>query len=256
MLVFHIHLQQRLRGGFPVAGQRQEIAVAIGMVDIAAEIFARGIHAHAQRAIGIEPVAQIGRDVARALFVGAQGHAAHMFGALGAVVDQPRRFVDPGLQPGQSLEDLHLLLVFQRDRLLAHRAQSVDAVAVGGVERVAAQHEVFVITDGGIRIAGRGIGAQYLAEHARLAVEQLLALDHRNRCRRIQQRRGAKTAQRGGGIGALTTHVDRIQLDGRTVRLLLGQDRRGDAQRQRQSERTTRQQGRAGCVHAQDSKKG
>ncbi|MFC3564646.1 hypothetical protein ACFONE_04865 [Xanthomonas dyei] len=103
MLIFHIQLQQRLRTDLPVTGQRQKIAVAVGVIDIAVDVFACGIHAQAQRALGTEPVAQVGGDIARALLVGTQGHAAHMLGAFGAVVDQPGRFVDARLQPGQAL---------------------------------------------------------------------------------------------------------------------------------------------------------
>lgn len=109
-----------------------------------------------------------------------------MLGPLGAVVDQPGRFVDARLQPGQAFEQLHLLLVFQCDRLFAYRAHAVDAVAVGGIERIAAHHEVFVIADRRVRIAGGGIGAQYLTEYARLTIEQLRTIDDRDRGGRVQ----------------------------------------------------------------------
>lgn len=45
VLIFHVQLQQRLRGDLPVAGQRQEIAVAVGMIDIAVDVFACGVDA-------------------------------------------------------------------------------------------------------------------------------------------------------------------------------------------------------------------
>lgn len=212
------------------------------MIDIAVDVFACGVDAHAQRAFGTEPVAQIGGEIARALFVGAQGHAAHVLGPLGAVVDQPGRFVDARLQPGQTLEELYLLLVFQRDRLFAHRAHAVDTVAVGGIERIAAHHEVFVIANGRIRIASGSIGTQDFTEHACLTIEQLLTIDERDRRGCVQQPGCAESAQCRAGLDALATHVDRIQFDGIGVGLLLRQCR-GAAQRQYQRERAAGEQG-------------
>lgn len=58
MLIFHVQLQQRLRGDLPVAGQRQEIAIAVGMIDIAVDVFACGVDAQSQRALCTEPVAR------------------------------------------------------------------------------------------------------------------------------------------------------------------------------------------------------
>ncbi|MCW0425716.1 hypothetical protein NB713_003659 [Xanthomonas sacchari] len=244
VLVFHVQLQGRLRIDVPVRGQRQEIAVAVGVIDIAAQGLVRGVDAQAELALAAEPVAQVHRRAAAAVVVAAQHQAAHVLRALGLVVDHAGRGGDAGQHPGQALEHLHLFLVLQRHVLFAGDGQAVDAVAVGRIQRIAAHQEVLVVADRRVAVADRGVGAQHLAEHAHLAVGQLRAIDGVDRHRRVQQRRVAIAAQAAAVVRLATLHVDRVQFDrglraGGRRRSVGGQrrQRQGDGQGQREGVR-------------------
>ncbi|MCW0462741.1 hypothetical protein NB717_003809 [Xanthomonas sacchari] len=100
VLVFHVQLQGRLRVDVPVRGQRQEVAVAVGVIDIAAQGLVRGVDAQAELTLAAEPVAQVHRRTSAAVVVAVQHQAAHVLRALGLVVDHAGRGGDAGQHPG------------------------------------------------------------------------------------------------------------------------------------------------------------
>ena len=100
-----------------------------------------------------EPAADIGGNVAAAPVVGGHRHRTHIGGTLGHVVDQPAGFRHTALQAGQAFEQLHLLLVFEADVLLAGDGAPIDLVTAGRVQRETAHHEVLVIADRGVAFA-------------------------------------------------------------------------------------------------------
>ncbi|MNZ37956.1 hypothetical protein D3C78_554170 [compost metagenome] len=133
------------------------------------------VGAQAELPLTAKPAAQVGGQVALALFVGRYRYAAHILGALGHVIDQPARRRHATVQARKALEQFDLLLVLQRHVLLAGDGLAIDAVAAGGIEFEAAHVEVFVIADRGVAFADRRIALQHFAEFAYLAVlDQLL----------------------------------------------------------------------------------
>ena len=248
VLVLGVELQQGVGADVPVQRQRGEIALAVGMVDIGADVFVGQVDAHAHLLFGTEPAADVCGQVAFTLFVGGHRDRAHIFRALAHVVDQPAGLGDAALQAGQALEHFDLLLVFQGDVLFAGDRAAVDLVAARRVEGEAANHEVLVVADRGVAVADRGVVFQYFAEQARLLVLQAGFGDHRDGRRRVQQRRVIETGH--GGVfrlvvgGCLAEDGDGVQ--GRILGLH-GRGGEGDAQGE---------QGVAiGCSHVESAPK-
>ncbi len=197
-LVFRIQLQQRVGADVPVEGQGHKIALAIGMFPIGVEVFMGDVGAQAELLLAAKPAADIGGDIATATVIGGHRHRTYILRAFGHVVDHAAGFGNPALQTGQALEHFHLLLVFQGDVLFAGDGAPVDLVAARGIQREAAHYKVFVVADGRIAVAHRGIVAQHFTEQARLLVLDQRGVNHRDRCRRVQQRGLIEAADRSG----------------------------------------------------------
>ncbi|MNJ34842.1 hypothetical protein D3C77_295680 [compost metagenome] len=250
LLVFSIQLQHGIGVDLPVERQGGEIALAVGVVNVGADVFMGEVGAHTELALTAEPAAKVGGDVAFTLLVARYRHRAHILRAFGDVVDQPAGFGNAALQPGQTLEQFDLLFVLQRHILLAGNGLAVDLVAAGGVEFETAHVEVFVVADRRIAFAHRGIALQYFAELAHLSIGQQLLAEHRHRRWRIEQWCRGKTGYRrllylialAIGFG----HLYRCQGDA-----VLGQAVAG-GQGQAQAEQAQRQ-ARAGQGHAKSS---
>jgi len=60
LLILHIHLQQRVGADVPVEGEREEITLAIGVIDIRADILVRQVGAQAELLLAAESAADIG----------------------------------------------------------------------------------------------------------------------------------------------------------------------------------------------------
>src|SRR6185312_17205982 len=69
-LVVGVELERRGRAELPVGGQREEAAPAIGVLDERVHVLVRRIHADAK--IWCEPGAEVDRDIARAVGIGAE----------------------------------------------------------------------------------------------------------------------------------------------------------------------------------------
>lgn len=104
------------------------------MFDVGVDVFVGQVGAQPELLFAAEPAADVGGHIAAAAIVGGDRDRAYVGGALGYVVDQPAGFADAALQAVQPLEQLHLLLVFQADVLLAGDVASVDPIAAGGVQ--------------------------------------------------------------------------------------------------------------------------
>ena len=89
VLVLGIQLQDGIRVDLPVKRHGGEVALAVGMIDIGTNVLVGEVDPQAQLALGAEPAAQVGGQVALALFVARHVYAAHILRALGHVVDQP-----------------------------------------------------------------------------------------------------------------------------------------------------------------------
>ena len=153
VLVFGVQLQHGVGADVPVKGQGHEIALAVGVFHIGVEVFMGDVGAQAELLLAAKPAADIGGDVTTATIISGHRHRAHILGAFGHVVDHPAGLGNAALQTGQALEHFHLLLVFQRDVLLAGDGAPIDLVTAGRVQRKATHHEILVITDRRITVA-------------------------------------------------------------------------------------------------------
>ncbi len=186
-LVLDIELQQGALTDVPVERQRGKIALAIGVFDIRTNVFMGKVGAQAELLFTAEPATDVGRDVAFAVFVGRDRDRPDVLRPLGLIVDYATGLGHAALQAGKPLEQLDLLLVLQRDVLLAGNAATVDAITVGGVQRKPAHHKVFVIAHRGIAVSDRRIVAQYLTQQLCLTIPDQRSAEHRHRGGRIQQ---------------------------------------------------------------------
>ncbi len=213
-LVVAVQFQRGAFADLPVRRQRQHAAPAVGVMHVRMDVLVDCVDAHAE--LRREPAAEIHRDVARAVRIDAEGDAAHVGRPLADVIDHAAGLHHAGFQPGQSLQDLHLLHVLQRHLLLAGDGQAVAAEAGGRVQRIAADCDVLVVADRRVVVAQRGILAGQLAERADLPVVQLLARHHGDRRRRVVQR-GTAVAVEAAVVharGHLSAHVHGGQVDG------------------------------------------
>src|SRR6185312_12002508 len=120
-------------------------------------------------------------------------------------------------------QDLYLLLVFHRHRLLAGDGEVVEAQTGGQVQRITADGDVLVVADRRVVVAQRGVLAGQFAQRADLAVVDLLAADDGDRGGRVVQRRVAVAVQAGAGCGVAVghgLHVDGRQIGGARLRVL------------------------------------
>ncbi len=210
-LVVGIHFQLAAFADEPVSGQRVEIAVAVGVLDVGIAGVPRRIEAHAESRR--DPVAYIGRDIARAFRIGAQGDGAHFGRALAHVVDDAARRHHAGSEAGFTLEDLHFLHVFQGQALFAGDGQAVEAVAGGRVQGEAADGDVLVVADRRVGIAQRGIVAGQLGQRTHLATVEVIAVKHVHRGRRVLPAAAAEgIGARGIGCGFAGLHAHGGQL--------------------------------------------
>ncbi|MNJ17040.1 hypothetical protein D3C77_113140 [compost metagenome] len=208
------------------------------------------VGAQAELTLAAEPATQVGGDVALTLLVARHRHRAYVFRALGDVVDQAAWFGDATLQAGQALEQFHLLLVFQRNALLARDGLPVDLVAAGGIELEAAHVEVLVVADRRVAFAHRGVALQEFAECSHLAIDDQLLAEHGNRRGRLQQGGWRKTCHRRV-INLIAVAVHLGHLHGGQCDAVLRQTVRG-GQGQAQTEQAQGQV-RAGQGHAEGS---
>ena len=209
-----IGVQRGMAADLPVGGQRDEVAVAVGVLHVGVHVLVRDVDAHAEARR--QPAAHVQRHVARAVRVGTDGGGVHVGRALADKIDQAAGSDHTGFQSGQALENLHLLLVFQRHVLLAGHAHAVEAEAGGQIQRKAADRDVLVVADRGVAVAHGGVHVAEVTERARLAIVELGAGDHGDRGRRVAQRRIAEAADLravGAVAGlALGLHLHRRQL--------------------------------------------
>jgi hypothetical protein len=94
----------------------------------------------------------------------------HIGRALADVIHQAAGLDHACFKTGQTLEDFHLLLVFQRHVLFAGHAEVVEAEAAGQIQREAADRDVLVVADRRVVVAEGGIGMGQFAQRARLAI--------------------------------------------------------------------------------------
>ncbi|MNQ79987.1 hypothetical protein D3C85_949490 [compost metagenome] len=214
-LVLQVQLQQRGVADVPVEGQGGEVALPVGVFDIGVDVFMGQVGPQSELLLAAEPAADVGGQVTAAAVIGGDRHRAYVGWALGHVVDQPTGLGSAALQAGKALEQLHLLLVFQADILLAGHGAAVDPVAAGRVQREAAHHEVLVVTDRRIAFPHRGVVPQHLAEQAGLLILDQGFVEHRNRRRGIEQGGRLDARDRGAVDPVAGTvfarHVDRWQ---------------------------------------------
>ncbi len=211
VLILGIQLQYRVGADVPVERQGQEIPVAIGMFDIGMQVFMGHVGAQAELLLAAKPAAHVGGQVTTAAIIGGHRHRAHILRALGHVIDHAAGLGNPALHTRQSLEQLHALLVLQGNVLLAGDGAAIDLVAAGGIQRETAHHEVFVVADGRIAVAHRGVIAQHFAEQARLLVLDQRLVEHRDRGRRVEQRRLIESAHRRG-VGVIAGFILALDL--------------------------------------------
>ncbi|MCY1429657.1 hypothetical protein D9M71_455830 [compost metagenome] len=70
VLVLGIQLQGGIRADLPVEGQRGEVALAVGVVDVGTDVFMGQVGPQAKLLFAAKPAAQVGGQIAFALFVG------------------------------------------------------------------------------------------------------------------------------------------------------------------------------------------
>ena len=215
VLVLDVELQHGGVADTPVEGQRGKVALTVGVFDVGVDVFVCEVGAQSELLFAAEEAADVGGQVTAAAIIGGDRDRAHIGRPLGHVIDQPTGFADPALKPRQTLEQFHLLFVFQADILLAGDGPAIDLVAAGRIQRETTDHEIFVVADRRIALAHRGIVFQHVAEQAGLLVLDQCVVDHRDRRRRVEQRRRFEPADRGlAGLVSgrlLGVHGDRRQ---------------------------------------------
>ena len=169
VLVVGIELQQRLRGNLPVEGAGNELAVAVGALDVGAQAFGCHVDPVAEARV-FQAAAQVdgavqGAPLARFHGDRAQRRASR---ALDDEVDHAARCGHACLQAGQALQHFDAFLVFQRNLRVAGNGHAILAVAGIGVELEAADGELFRIADGVVGIVDAGIELDGVAEIADL----------------------------------------------------------------------------------------
>ncbi|MNH08136.1 hypothetical protein D3C79_675440 [compost metagenome] len=87
LLVFSIQLQHGIGVDLPVERQGGEITLAVGVVNVGADVFMGEVGAHTELALTAEPAAKVGGDVAFTLLVARYRQRAHILRAFGDVVD-------------------------------------------------------------------------------------------------------------------------------------------------------------------------
>ncbi len=188
MLVLEVALQNRLGAQLPIGRARAHSAPAVGVAHIACDSFAGQIHARAHLFAAAEQPPQIHSSIRAAAMIGRQIESLDSRRPLGHVVDQTARTGHAALHARNPLENLHALLVLERNVLLACDGHPVDLEAGCQVDRETANLIDAVVAHRNVIVAHRRVVLHHIGKQARNLVVQQIACHHHCRQRRLRQR--------------------------------------------------------------------
>ena len=153
MLVLKICIQHRLRRDLPVGRACAHRPPSVRIVHVGLNALAHKRHARAHLLARAKEMPQVNIGQRAATMIRRQIHRLNCCRLLGNKVNHSARGCNPALHAVNAVQDLHPLLVFERNILLPGNGHAVDLKPGGEIDRESANLVIAVISHGRVILA-------------------------------------------------------------------------------------------------------